>query len=71
MKATTVGIDLAKNVFQVHGVNEYGKVRSVECYSSLASTVSAYSISVSPNFKLSNRPVRIRMPVAVGGVQSR
>ena len=26
MKATTVGIDLAKNVFQVHGVNEYGKV---------------------------------------------
>ncbi len=25
MKATTVGIDLAKNVFQVHGVNEHGK----------------------------------------------
>lgn len=25
MKITTVGIDLAKNVFQVHGVNEYGK----------------------------------------------
>lgn len=25
MKVTTVGIDLAKNVFQVHGVNEYGK----------------------------------------------
>lgn len=26
MKVTTVGIDLAKNLFQVHGVNEYGKV---------------------------------------------
>jgi hypothetical protein len=25
MKITTVGIDLAKNVFQVHGVNEDGK----------------------------------------------
>ena len=25
MKITTVGIDLAKNVFQVHGVNEHGK----------------------------------------------
>jgi transposase len=25
MKGTTVGIDLAKNVFQVHGVNEFGK----------------------------------------------
>jgi transposase len=26
MKITTVGIDLAKNLFQLHGVNEYGKV---------------------------------------------
>lgn len=26
MKASTIGIDLAKNVFQVHGVNEFGKV---------------------------------------------
>src|SRR5450631_609145 len=25
MKITTVGLDLAKNVFQVHGVNEHGK----------------------------------------------
>ena len=25
MKATTIGIDLAKNVFQVHGVNQFGK----------------------------------------------
>ncbi len=25
MKITTVGIDLAKTVFQVHGVNEHGK----------------------------------------------
>ena len=25
MKITTVGIDLAKNVFQLHGVNEFGK----------------------------------------------
>ena len=25
MQITTVGIDLAKNVFQVHGVNERGK----------------------------------------------
>ncbi len=25
MKITTIGIDLAKNVFQVHGVDEYGK----------------------------------------------
>ena len=25
MKITAVGIDLAKNVFQVHGVNEFGK----------------------------------------------
>lgn len=25
MKITTVGIDLAKNLFQVHGVNEFGK----------------------------------------------
>ncbi len=25
MKVTTVGIDLAKNVFQVHGVDERGK----------------------------------------------
>ena len=26
MKITTVGIDLAKNVFEVHGVDERGKV---------------------------------------------
>ena len=25
MKITTVGIDLAKNVFQVHGIDEHGK----------------------------------------------
>ena len=25
MKITRVGVDLAKNVFQVHGVNEHGK----------------------------------------------
>lgn len=25
MNITTVGLDLAKNVFQVHGVNEHGK----------------------------------------------
>ena len=25
MKITTVGIDLAKNVFQLHGVDEFGK----------------------------------------------
>ena len=25
MKITTIGIDLAKNVFQVHGVDAYGK----------------------------------------------
>jgi transposase len=27
MKITTVGIDLAKNVFQIHGVDERGKTR--------------------------------------------
>lgn len=27
MKITTIGIDLAKNVFQVHGVDEHGKVQ--------------------------------------------
>lgn len=27
MKITTVGIDLAKNLFQIHGVDEFGKVR--------------------------------------------
>ena len=26
MQITTVGLDLAKNVFQVHGVNRHGKV---------------------------------------------
>lgn len=26
MKVTTIGIDLAKNVFQIHGVDERGKV---------------------------------------------
>ena len=26
MRITTVGIDLAKNVFQVHGIDERGKV---------------------------------------------
>jgi transposase len=26
MKLTTIGIDLAKNVFQVHGVDAHGKV---------------------------------------------
>lgn len=25
MEITTIGLDLAKNVFQVHGVNERGK----------------------------------------------
>jgi transposase len=25
MKVTTVGIDLAKNVFHLHGIKEYGK----------------------------------------------
>ena len=28
MKITTTGIDLAKNVFQVHGVDEHGKADS-------------------------------------------
>jgi hypothetical protein len=27
MNVTTVGLDLAKSVFQVHGVDERGKVR--------------------------------------------
>jgi len=27
MKVTTIGLDLAKTVFQVHGVNEHGKAR--------------------------------------------
>ena len=26
MKITTIGIDLAKEVFQIHGVNEHGKI---------------------------------------------
>jgi len=26
MKITTIGIDLAKNIFQIHGVDERGKV---------------------------------------------
>jgi hypothetical protein len=26
MKITTIGIDLAKNVFQLHGVDSHGKV---------------------------------------------
>jgi transposase len=26
MKLSTVGIDLAKNVFQVHGIDQHGKV---------------------------------------------
>ncbi len=26
MKISTIGLDLAKNVFQIHGVNEHGKV---------------------------------------------
>ena len=26
MKATTVGIDLAKKVFQIHGINNHGKI---------------------------------------------
>ena len=26
MKVTTLGIDLAKSIFQLHGVNEHGKV---------------------------------------------
>ncbi len=25
MKATTIGIDLAKDIFQAHGVDEHGK----------------------------------------------
>ncbi|MGF6920245.1 hypothetical protein OKW28_004442 [Paraburkholderia sp. 40] len=28
MKITTVGIDLAKNIFAVHGVNEHGTNRA-------------------------------------------
>ncbi len=27
MKITTIGLDIAKNVFQVHGVDEKGKER--------------------------------------------
>ena len=30
MKITTVGIDLAKNVFQVHGVDERGQVGAAQ-----------------------------------------
>lgn len=30
-KSTTIGIDLAKNVFQLHGVNAAGKVVLTEC----------------------------------------
>ena len=26
MKVTTLGIDVAKNIFQLHGVDEHGKV---------------------------------------------
>ena len=25
MKVTTIGIDLAKNVFQIHGIDQHGK----------------------------------------------
>lgn len=28
MQVTTVGLDLAKNIFQVHGITEDGSVRS-------------------------------------------
>ncbi len=30
MQITTVGIDLAKNVFQIHGVNEHGNDRCTQ-----------------------------------------
>jgi len=30
MKVATIGIDLAKNVFQIHGVDERGKVAGVK-----------------------------------------
>lgn len=26
MKITTIGVDIAKDVFQIHGIDEYGKV---------------------------------------------
>ena len=32
MKVTTVGIDVAKSVFQVHGVDERGRVRCAGSY---------------------------------------
>lgn len=33
MKLTTIGLDLAKNVFQVHGIDEHGKVLGEEAAS--------------------------------------
>jgi transposase len=30
-QVTTIGLDLAKNVFQVHGIDDAGKVLDLEC----------------------------------------
>ncbi len=45
MQIRTVGLDLAKNVFQVHGVNRHGKVNSA---SSSSATRSPRSSPICP-----------------------
>jgi hypothetical protein len=60
MKVTTVGIDLAKNLFQVHGVDAHGKTGS----DALADTPRAVPLS---NRSFNCRECPSRSPCRLGG----
>ena len=46
MQVSTIGVDLAKNVFQVHGVDSAGKVSSPVSYDASRSWTSLVSFPV-------------------------
>lgn len=39
MKTTTIGIDLAKEAFQIHGVNEHGKAMLCKQFAPTSSAI--------------------------------
>ena len=50
MKITTIGIDLAKNIFQVHGVDERGKavLKKDRKFNRIPRSISAPSVHRQP-----------------------
>lgn len=66
MEITTVGLDLAKNVFQVHGVNRHGKVE-LRKRKSCGSGSSSAMLSSRPRASVARSSRPCRSPVSSKG----